>query len=163
MRRNTAPDFSEKIRSESASLALILTMLSAARRRLRVPLQDQPGHAKEEINDALDAIETEARRLQSQVARGLHTNPRSHQPNPALVLYGNPPGRGVAIEGPITVDLVALLGYVEQLKYARTLHPKGFYFHDFGVGDSLIAGKLSTGQKIVVILNANGRPLWGEE
>lgn len=160
-RRNT-PDMSEKIRSESASLALILTMLNAARRRLRVPLQDQPGHAKEEINDALDAIETEARRLQSQVARGLHTNP-GYTPNPALVLYGNPPGRGVTIEGPVVVDLVAILGHVEQLKYKRTLRPKGYYFHDFAEGDSLIAGTLSTGQKVVVILNANGRPLWGEE
>lgn len=134
------------------SLAAILARVSSARRVIESERVSLPGTVHHALDKALDSIEEEARALMGQVAEGIHTNPRR---NPVLVVYGNPP------EHQVSVKVGDILGYVEQLSYERTARPRGSYFHDFGSGDALVPGTLAAGQRIVLIMNVNGKPLWG--
>lgn len=147
---------SPESRSERLSLAAVLTLVNQARRVIESEKVSLPGTAHHRLDAALDGIETEARALLAQVMTGHHTNP-------ALVLYGNPGG---AVHGEIGatigVTLEGVIGFVEQLKYERIRKPEGYYFHDFGTGAALWLGHLADGQKVVVIANVNGRPLWGK-
>lgn len=123
--------------SESVQLRALSKMLDA----IKVGGPDVPAILY--IQDKLEqmAILAEA---------GIHQNPG------ALIVYGNP---GLA---PLTVNVGPVLGFVEQLKYERTVKPKGYYFHDFGSGDALVVGTLDgSKQKIVLVMNVNGKPLWG--
>ncbi len=81
---------------------------------------------------------------------GRHKNPG------ALVVYGNP-------AKDVLVRAGTWLGRVEQLKYHRTIAPTGAYYHDFDSDPNLIAGTVvDTGKRVLLIVNASGKPLWGE-
>jgi hypothetical protein len=129
--------------SESKALRLLVKILANV--RAGGPVGDI-GY----VEDKLEQMATNA-------AAGRHANP-------ALVTFGNPgSGRIQAGEGEtLGVYLNKLLGFVETLEYERVRAPEGYYFHDFGLSDSLWTATLADGQQVVLLANVNGRPLWGK-
>jgi hypothetical protein len=102
---------------------------------------------------ALQRIRLRAIQMLRDASAGLHRNP-------ALVVFGNPGGSGENIR--LAVTLRKALGFVERLDYERSASPAGYYFHDFGPSDALYTAELADRQKVVLILNVQGRPLWGK-
>ena len=134
--------------SESRALGLLITALD------RLKHEAANGHT-DGVEDTLVFVIDKLRVLQTNAASGLHENPG------ALVLYGNPPT--VRSGDTVGVKVGPSLGVIEELNYRRSKAPAGYYFHVFGRTDALCLGTLRDGQRIVLIVNAQGKDLWGEQ
>jgi hypothetical protein len=97
-----------------------------------------------------------AERMLDQVERGIHRNP-----NPLLALAGNPPRSHEGI-GTTTIRVYPPLGSVDRVDYRRIQSPRGYYFHEFSPSDVLAPAMVGP-NRAVLILNREGRPLWGTE
>ena len=152
-------------RSERASLAAILTMVNAARRRLR-DMEATAPYGTTAVSEALDTIEEEARGLMQQVVRGVHVNPHR---NPPLLIVNPPLSLGRSRRGSSVAHLGGLggLGWVERMseevhdiRYTHAEDGKD-YKHDFEAGVEMWA-VTRQGKREIHLTQFSGRPLWAD-
>lgn len=138
-------------KSESAQLDVAMKQLDELRdivKRLTVS-----AGARERLEDRVAGITGTLRTLREQVSQGYHRNG-------ALMIYGNPPRRKrLVLDGePFTAD-----GEISREAHAilyRHIDDGKPYKHDFETPVSLVAGEIA-GQRVVVIVSPDGKPVWG--